>query len=40
MSTITVPPYLNMNEDVYGLHRAFKGVYPSLFPAVQIYEEN
>jgi hypothetical protein len=25
MATVTVPPYLNMQEDVNGLHRAFKG---------------
>lgn len=25
MSTITVPQYLNMSEDVHGLHRAFRG---------------
>lgn len=25
MSTITVPSYLNMSEDVHGLHRAFRG---------------
>jgi annexin A7/11 len=26
MATVTVPPYLNMQEDVNGLHRAFKGL--------------
>lgn len=29
MATVTVPPYLNMQEDVNGLHRAFKGKLPS-----------